>query len=172
MNNAYKVLRILKWACFPLGWIMYMATEGVVVEVLQVALATAAIVSFWLIVRKEESRQMEKSIAEVIQGAISAYSGAGYAVEVQRIRSGAVARVYVFGEDDRTKLLLDRMKSAVSEALHQHGLEHRVWILQLTTVAGEEDIPARREELNQVMFRELSAIQKRREHADDKDETE
>ncbi|WP_027868568.1 hypothetical protein [Eubacterium sp. AB3007] len=169
MNNAYKVLRILKWACFPLGWIMYMATEGVLGETLQIALATAATVSFWMIVRREETRQMEKSIADVILEAVSGNYHLGNAVEVKRIRSGAVARVYVFGDEERLNPILEGMKRIIGAELSQRGLSSRVWVLQLTAVSGKEEIPARRELLNEVMFKDLEAIQKHRERSGDSD---
>jgi hypothetical protein len=163
MNNAVRWLSILKWGGFVLGAIMYLVVHDVVGEFWSVTMATAATVSFWMIVRKEETRQFERSIAQVIHQAIREYNGARTVVEVRRIRTGAVARVYVEGDEEVMSRLLNGMKQAVSQALKRAGVSQRVWVLQMTTIGTEADISRKREVLNRQMINDLNAIRKQRE---------
>lgn len=100
-----KVLNKGKWVAFIFGIIMYVGTRGSFGETLAMLLGILATVVFFSMTRNEETRQIGKNIAEVIEDAISRVDMIQSVIEIKRIKKGLIARVYFINAQDKSKLL-------------------------------------------------------------------
>lgn len=155
-----KVLNIGKWAAFLFGIIMYMGTRGSFGETLATFLAIIATVAFFSIARNEETRQIGKNIAEVIEDAISRVDMIQSVIEIKRIKKGLIARVYFINARDKSKLL----HMAISKGLERCKYSRYIWMMQMTNMNSVDDLKTTQRALNDQLIDALLKEQERRKN--------
>lgn len=151
MEKTVKVIGTAKWLCFPLGYIMYFFTAGSFGDLTATFLAIAATVSFWALMRNEQTRLIGQYIAKDIQDAISEAANVESVVEIKRIKSGIIARVYLINARDKVTLI----HRAVTHKLEDCTFRKYLWIMQLTDMPGKGALKETQKMLNDQLLEEL-----------------
>ena len=107
----------------------------------------------WLcfIMRTEQNSLMGREIVSVIRDSISGVAQMEYMVEIKKIRSGAIARVYLINAEE----YMAKVKNGISAGLERSGLSGKVYALQLTNMRSRSELPAFQKLLNEQLIRQL-----------------
>ena len=160
MNNAVRVIRILKWACFPLGYSMYYVTRSSFGLYIAIALSVAAIVGFWYLMRQEELRLTARDIAYEIRDVIMTRYGFEHLIEIKRMKSNVIVRIYVIRAGEK----LQELKTAVMRRLTEQGYRDRIIALQVADMNSKEELGAHQKRMNLQLVELLSRQNTRRQH--------
>lgn len=161
MEKLYKRLKLLQLLAIPLGILMYGCTYKSFGLVISLALGFAAGAAFYFLVKKEISRIAGEAIVSNIKKAISENGNVENYVEIRRIKSGIIARVYLVN----AKVNVGKVYSAIMESIESSGFKKFVWAMQLTEIPGANALGAARDKLNQQLIQELM---KRKNKEDDR----
>ena len=142
---------LAKWLCIPLGMIMYYGTVNSFGHFAACALCLAATVGFWVLMRGEQGRIIGESITKDIKEAIKEVGGVESFIEIKRLRSGILARVYLVNAKEKA-IFVHR---AISRKLDDCSMKKYLWVMQLTDMPGKEDFKETQQRLNEQLLEEL-----------------
>lgn len=131
--KTVKAVGIVKWICFPLGYLMYFCTRGSFGEVAAVLLAIFATVIFWALMRNEQRNLIGHTIATQIKEAISEISNAENFIEIKKLKSGIIARVYLINAKDQVAVV----HKAISAKMEKSVFKKYLWVMQLTDMPSK-----------------------------------
>ena len=147
MEKRILTLRYGKWLGILMGCIMYAVTSSVFTISVSAALAVVFGVSFWILLKREEIRQIGQNIAESIREAVQETWTGEQLIEIKRIRRGMIARVYLIGQKSR----MERVQQAVSEKMSENPFRNYLWVMQMTQLKSREEVRKARDVLNRQL---------------------
>ncbi len=156
MEKTVKIISISKWLCFPLGCIMFFCTQESFGSIISAILAIIAAVSFWLMMRSEQTRLIGQTIAREIKEAISETGNVESYIEIKRLKSGIIARVYLINGRDK----VSAVHRAITNRLDECTFKKYLWIMQLTDMPGKGALKATQRMLNDQLLEELMSKRK------------
>lgn len=156
MEKTVKIIGISKWLCFPLGYIMFFCTQESFGNIISVILAVAATVSFWLMMKSEQTRLIGQTIAKEIKEAISETGNVESYIEIKRLKSGIIARVYLINARDKVTVV----HKAITMRLEECTFKKYLWIMQLTDMPGKGALKETQRMLNDQLLEELMSKHK------------
>lgn len=151
MEKTVKIIGIAKWLCFPLGYIMYFFTNESFGRWTAVWLAVLATVSFWALMRSEQARLIGQSIAQDIRDAISETANVESLIEIKRLKSGIIARVYLINAREK----VTDIHRAIANKMEECTFRKYLWIMQLTDMPGKGALEETQKMLNDQLLDEL-----------------
>lgn len=151
IEKQVKLLGMLKWLSFPLGLIMYYGTAYSFGGGVAVALTIAATVSFWVIVKNEQARLIGQTIADEIKAAISEFGNVESFVEIKKMKSGIIARVYLVNAREKAVYI----HRSITRKLDGCSMKKYLWVMQLTDMPGKGAFKETQERLNEQLLDEL-----------------
>ena len=134
-----------------MGCIMYSVTSSVFTISVSAALAVVFSVSFWILLKREEIRQIVQNIAESIREAVQETWTGEQLIEIKRIRRGMIARVYLIGQKSR----MERVQQAVSEKMSENPFRNYLWVMQMTQLKSREEVRKARDVLNRQLVQSI-----------------
>lgn len=152
MDNKIKLYGILKWLCFIPGTVMYIFTIdsfGYMISALCTIIATVA---FYHIMDKEQTRRIGLSIAGEIKKAIAETGNVDNLIEIKKVKSGIIARVYLINARERAQII----QRAITNHLSNSEFKRYLWIMQLTDMPGKSFLRDRQRLLNDELIEELT----------------
>lgn len=156
MEKTVKIIGITRWLCFPLGLIMFFATQGSFGQIAATVLAVIATVSFWAMMRNEHTRLIGQSIAKEIKEAISETGNVESYIEIKRLKSGIIARVYLINAKEKVTIV----HRAITRRLEECTFKKYLWIMQLTDMPGKGALKETQRMLNDQLLEELMSKRK------------
>jgi len=151
MEKTVKIIGILKWLCFPLGYIMFYFTSGSFGYIPGTVLSVAAIVGFWFLMRNEQTRLIGQTIATEIQKAIDETADVNCFIEIKRLKNGMIARIYLINAKD----LVSDIHRSVNARMEKCVFKKYLWIMQLTDMPNMGAIRETRKILNDQLLDEI-----------------
>ncbi len=151
MEKRILTLKIGKWLGVLIGFIMYIGTSSAFTGPVSAALGAAFGIAFWVLLKKEEIRQIGHEIALTIREAVRDSWDGEHFIEIKRIRRGMIARVYLIGSRER----LERVRKAVGARLSEDTYADQVWIMQMTNLKSRNDLKAARDVLNRQLVNSI-----------------
>ena len=151
MEKRILTLRYGKWLGILMGCIMYAVTSSVFTISVSAALAVVFGVSFWILLKREEIRQIGQNIAESIREAVQETWTGEQLIEIKRIRRGIIARVYLIGQKSR----MERVQQAVSEKMSENPFRNYLWVMQMTQLKSREEVRKARDVLNRQLVQSI-----------------
>ena len=151
MEKRILTLRYGKWLGILMGCIMYAVTSSVFTISVSAALAVVFGVSFWILLKREETRQIGQNIAESIREAVQETWTGEQLIEIKRIRRGMIARVYLIGQKSR----MERVQQAVSEKMSENPFRNYLWVMQMTQLKSREEVRKARDVLNRQLVQSI-----------------
>lgn len=156
MERQVKAIGLAKWLCVPLGSIMYFGTVNSFGHFAACVLCLAATVGFFLLMRGEQGRIIGETIADDIRAAIKEVGNVESVIEIKRLKSGILARVYLVNAKEKA-IFVHR---AITRKLDGCSMKKYLWVMQLTDMAGRDDLKETQQRLNEQLLEEL--LRKRR----------
>lgn len=151
MEKRILTLRYGKWLGILMGCIMYAVTSSVFTISVSAALAVVFGVSFWILLKREEIRQIGQNIAESIREAVQETWTGEQLIEIKRIRRGMIARVYLIGQKSR----MEKVQQAVSEKMSENPFRNYLWVMQMTQLKSREEVRKARDVLNRQLVQSI-----------------
>ena len=151
-----KAIGMAKWLCIPLGSIMYFGTVNSFGHYAACLLCLAATIGFFQLMRGEQGRLIGESIADDIRAAIKEVGGVESLIEIKRLKSGILARVYLVNAREKAIFV----HKAVTRKLDGCSMKKYLWVMQLTDMADKDDFKETQQRLNEQLLEEL--MRKRR----------
>ncbi|MCI5688834.1 hypothetical protein AALA24_09490 [Anaerovoracaceae bacterium 42-11] len=151
MEKAVRIIGMMKWLGIPLGYIMLFATRESFGDVAGICLGTIAAVSFWILMQKERSRIIGQTIAKEIKEAISIAGNIESFIEIKRMRSGIIARVYLINAKERAAAV----HKSISRRIEQCDLKKYLWVMQMTDMPAASSLSEMQKKLNEQLIEEL-----------------
>lgn len=162
MKNTVRIISICKWMCFPLGAVMWYFTRDSFGSVAGICLGTAATVAFWMLMKKEETRLIGQTIAMSIRKAIDETADVENFIEIKRVKSGIIARVYLINARERAAVV----QAAIKRSIDNSSFKKYIWVMQMTDMASRNDLANTQRILNDQLLEQIV------NHHDDKDDSE
>lgn len=156
MEKTVKIIGASKWLCLPLGGIMFFCTQRSFGNIISVILAIAAAASFWMMMRSERIRLIGQTIASEIKEAISETGNVESYIEIKRLKSGIIARVYLINGRDK----VSAVHRAITRRLDECTFKKYLWIMQLTDMPGKGALKETQRMLNDQLLEELLSKRK------------
>ncbi len=151
MKKTVTMIGALKWLSFLPGLVMYFCTADSFGELAAAVLGGVACGAFWMLMVHEKSRLIGATIANEIQEAITETTEAESIIEIKRMRSGIIARVYLICSRDKAALV----NRAVARRMEQCVFKKYLWVMQLTNMAGRGELREMQRILNEQLLEEL-----------------
>lgn len=142
---------LAKWLCIPLGSIMYFGTVNSFGHYVACILCLAATVGFWMLMRGEQGRIIGESIADDIREAIKEVGDVESFIEIKRLKSGILARVYLVNAKEKA-IFVHR---SIARKLDECSMKKYLWVMQLTDMHGKDDFKETQQRLNEQLLEEL-----------------
>ena len=114
-------------------------------------LCLLATVGFWVLVRSEQSRLIGETIADDIKAAIKEVGNVKSFVEIKRLKSGILARVYLVNAREKAVFV----HRAITRKLDGCTMKKYLWVMQLTDMPGKDDFKETQQRLNEQLLEEL-----------------
>lgn len=162
MEKKVKRLGMLKWMSFLLGFIMYSFTIHSFGYLLSSLCTVIATVSFWNIVRNEQTRLIGRKIADEIKIAISETGNVDNMIEIKRSKSGIIARVYLINAKEKAQII----HRAIANRMDGCSFKRYIWVMQLTDMPGRSAFDETQKILNEQLVDEL--MKKRKQDKEEK----
>lgn len=156
MEKQIRVIGLAKWLCIPLGSIMYFGTVNSFGHYAACILCLVATAAFWLMMRGEQGRMIGEHIADDIRDAIKEVGNVESFIEIKRLKSGILARVYLVNARERAIFV----HKAITRKLDGCSMKKYLWVMQLTDMPGRDDFKETQQRLNEQLLEEL--LRKRR----------
>ncbi len=125
-------------------------------NIISVILAVVAAVSFWVMMRSEQTRLIGQTIAKEIKEAISETGNVESYIEIKRLKSGIIARVYLINGRDK----VSAVHRAITRRLEECTFKKYLWIMQLTDMPGKGALKETQRMLNDQLLEELMSKRK------------
>lgn len=152
MEKTVRIIGWLKWLSFFFGYIMYVFTKDSFGGIAAILLSAVAAAAFWILISREKARLIGQTIAGEIRAAISeADKNVENFIEIKRLRSGIIARIYLIGAEDKVALI----HRAVARRMEECALKKYLWVLQMTDMPKRSALPETRKILNEQLVDEL-----------------
>lgn len=151
VEKQVKLIGLAKWLCLPLGYIMYFGTAYSFGGGVALVLAIVALVSFWCLMKSEQSRLIGQTIAEEIRSAISEFGNIESFVEIKRMKSGIIARVYLVNAREKAVFI----HRSITRKLDCCSMKKYLWVMQLTDMPGKSAFEETQQRLNEQLLDEL-----------------
>ena len=151
MEKQVKTIGWAKWLCIPLGVIMYFGTVNSFGTPTASILCFTATVVFWKLLKGEQGRLIGETIADDIRDAIKEVDGVESFVEIKRLRSGILARVYLI--DAKEKAIF--VHRAITRKLDGCSMKKYLWVMQLTDMPRRDDFKETQKRLNDQLVEEM-----------------
>lgn len=151
MEKTVNIIGKLKWLSPLLGLIMYACTVDSFGELPSAVAGGVACGAFWMLMVSEKSRLIGATIASEIREAITETTEAESIIEIKRLRSGIIARVYLIGGRDKAAMV----NRAVARRMEQCTFKKYLWVMQLTNMSGKGDLRETQRMLNEQLIEEL-----------------
>ena len=151
MEKKVNLLGFSKWMCLPLAFLMFFGTVKSFGTVLSTVMAVVFALSFYTIVENEQIRLIGETIAAEIKKAISETGNVDSMIEIQKLRSGIIARVYLINAKERVGLI----HKAITRQLEKSKFKKYLWIMQLTDMPGRSFLNETQQMLNEQLIDEL-----------------
>ena len=135
---------------------MFFCTQGSFGNIISVILAVVAAVSFWVMMRSEQTRLIGQTIAKEIKEAISETGNVESYIEIKRLKSGIIARVYLINGRDK----VSAVHRAITRRLEECTFKKYLWIMQLTDMPGKGALKETQRMLNDQLLEELMSKRK------------
>ena len=152
MDKKIKLYGILKWLCFIPGTVMYVFTINSFGYLLSALCTIIATVAFYNIMDKEQTRRIGLSIAGEIKKAIAETGNVDNLIEIKKVKSGIIARVYLINARERAQII----QKAITKHLNSSDFKRYLWIMQLTDMPGKSALQDRQKLLNDELIAELT----------------
>ncbi len=156
IEKQVKLIGYARWLAIPLGYIMYFGTAYSFGGDVAMVLAIFAMISFWVLMRGEQSRLIGQTIADEIKAAISEFGNVESLVEVKRMRSGIIARIYLVNTREKAVLI----HRAITRKLDGCSMKKYLWVMQLTDMPGMSAFKETRDRLDEQLIDELLSKRK------------
>ncbi|MBR4019691.1 MAG: hypothetical protein IKI99_00090 [Firmicutes bacterium] len=151
MERQVKVIGLAKWLCIPLGCIMFYGTVNSFGPFAARILSLAAMAGFFILMRSEQNRLIGETIAEDIRDAIQEVGDVESFVEVRRMKSGILARVYLVNAREKAIFV----QRAITRKLEECSMKKYLWVMQLTDMPARDNLEETQQMLNEKLFEEL-----------------
>jgi len=151
MERQVKAIGLAKWLCIPLGFIMYDGTVNSFGNIAASILCFAATAAFWMLMKGEQGRLIGEFIADDIRDAIKEVGNVESFIEIKRLKSGILARVYLV--DAREKAAF--VHKSITRKLDGCAMKKYLWVMQLTDMPGRDDFKETQQRLNEQLLEEL-----------------
>lgn len=156
MEKAVRIIGMMKWLGLPLGYIMLFATRESFGDVAGICLGAIAAASFWVLMLREQSRIIGQTIAKEIKEAISVAGNIESFIEIKRMRSGIIARVYLINAKEKAAAV----HNSISRRIEQCDLKKYLWVMQMTDMPAASSLSEMQKKLNEQLIEELLRIRK------------
>ena len=150
MEKRVKAMGMAKWLCIPLGFIMYCGTVNSFGYFAAWFLCLAATVGFWVLVRGEQSRLISETIADDIKDAIKEVGDVESFIEIKRVKSGILARVYLVNAREKAVFV----QKAITRKLDGCSMKKYLWVMQMTDMHGRDEFKETQRRLNDQLIEE------------------
>ena len=151
MEKQVKVMGLAKWLCIPMGMIMYYGTVNSFGHYAACFLCLAATVGFWMLMRGEQGRIIGETIADDIKEAIKEVDGVESFIEIKRLKSGILARVYLVNAREKAIFV----HKSIQRKLDDCSMKKYLWVMQLTDMPGKDDFKETQKRLNEQLSEEV-----------------
>lgn len=151
MEKTVNIIGALRWICFLPGLVMYACTAGSFGDTAGAVLGGIAAAAFWILMVNEKSRLIGATIADEIQAAILETTEAESIIEIKRMRSGIIARVYLICGKEKAAVV----HRAVARRMERCVFRQYLWVMQLTNMAGRGELQEMQHILNEQLLEEL-----------------
>lgn len=154
MEKTIRFLRILRWFVPVPGVFLCWWTLPAFGRVPAVLMGIIASVWLWIILRDGVSMLIGQGIVREIGRTIRRYGNVDHLIEIRRIRSGVIARVYLIGQSAS----IEPVRRSLTECLDHSGLREYLWVMQVTQMRSRSDLKKTRMLLNREL---LDALRER-----------
>lgn len=120
-------------------------------NIIAIILGVIAMVVFWALMRREETRLIGQNIAIAIRNAIKATADVENFIEIKRVKSGIIARVYLINAKDSVAAV----QKAVKRAIDASKMKKYLWVMQLTDIASRDELAQTQKILNDQLYDQL-----------------
>lgn len=151
MEKTVKTIGLLKWLGLPLGGVMLFFTADSFGTAAGAVLGVAAGLSFWFLMKNEQSRLIGQTIANEIRQAISETANVDSLIEIKRLRSGIIARVYLINAREKVSMI----HQAVAKRMEACSLKRYLWIMQMTDMPRRSALRETQKMLNEKLLEEI-----------------
>jgi hypothetical protein len=166
MERRILTLRYGKWLGILLACIMFAGTAGAFPLSVSAAISAVFGAGFWILVKREEVRQIGRDLAVSIKEAVEESWSGEHFIEIKRIRRGMIARIYLIGPRER----MENVQRAVGARLQENVFRDYLWVMQMTSMKSREDLKTARKILNRQLIHSLVEQGEKdgqQEHAED-----
>ncbi len=151
MEKQIKAIGLAKWLCIPLGCIMYYGTVNSFGHFAACLLCLMATAAFFKLMRGEQGRLIGESIADDIRAAIKEVGNVESFIEIKRLKSGILARVYLVNAREKAIFV----HKSITRKLDGCAMKKYLWVMQLTDMPDREDFKETQRRLNDQLLEEL-----------------
>lgn len=151
MEKTVEMIKKARWLSLLFGYIMFFCTQDSFGRTTAVLLGVVAAVVFWTLMGSEHSRLVGQIIADEIKKAIQETEKVESLIEIKKIRSGIIARVYLINARERAGAI----HSAINRRLQNSRFRRYIWILQLTDMPAKTMLQEVQKRLNEQLLDEL-----------------
>ena len=151
MEKQIKAIGWAKWLCVPMGSIMYYGTVNSFGHLAASILCLIAVTGFWLLMKGEQHRMIGETIADDIRDAIEEVGNVESFIEIKRLKSGILARVYLVNAKEKAIFV----HKAVTRKLDGCSMKKYLWVMQLTDMPAMDDFKETQQRLNEQLLEEL-----------------
>lgn len=146
-----KILNIVRFLAFPLGWLMYYFTAEPFGETVAIILSVIACTGFWVIVLKGQEKGLYDMVAYTLRSELIKVGEPDYALEMKSIGGGLILRFFFINPGE----MITRYNKVIYKTLSNLNLSGKSWIVQIATVASEGQIERMRDTLDQELLAEV-----------------
>ena len=164
MEKTIKTIGIGKWLCFPLGYVMYYFTSSSFGYVISIILSLIATVAFWFLMRREETRLIGHDIAMSIRDAINETANVENFIEIKRMKSGIIARVYLINAKESAAAI----QKAIKKKIDASKMKKYLWVMQMTDIGSRDELAQTQKILNDQLLDQLAGHYDRNDDQDNK----
>jgi len=151
MERQVKVIGAIRWLSIPLGAVMYLGTVNSFGQLTASVLCLLAAAVFFLLIKSEQGRIIGEFIADDIRDAIKEVDGIESFIEIKRLKSGILARVYLVNAKEKTMVV----HKSIRRKLDRCSMKKYLWVMQLTDMPGRDDFEETQQRLNEQLLEEM-----------------
>ncbi|MGI6211632.1 MAG: hypothetical protein ACOYJJ_03520 [Anaerovoracaceae bacterium] len=156
-----EALKVIRWFCLVFGAAIFIFTRDGFGTAAATCLGVFFAFWFWRICQRERKLEIHLEIARMCREAVSSAGGADNLIEIQKVRSRLVARIYVIDAGSGQDRLLMRIQRSLQEALRGNGIRKYLWAIQMTGVNAADDYARVRKQLDESLSQAASRFDKK-----------
>lgn len=151
MEKTVNMISKARWLSILFGYIMFFCTQESFGRAIGMTLGIIAAAAFWFLMGSERSRLIGQTIADEIKRAIQDTARVESFIEIKKLRSGIIARVYLIDAKEKAGMI----HSAINQRLQTSAFSNYIWILQLTDMPAKTMLKDVQKRLNEQLLDEL-----------------